>query len=385
MEVDGAGEWRPYSQRPEWADVAPVRLEGAPEVAAIQYSARHAEAAGYFRALRAAGETSRRALEVTGDMIAANAADYTAWQYRWLCAEALAESSPEVLQEEVALTCAIAADNAKNYQLWNHRRKLAAKLGAPNAPAELAFAAEALQEDEKNYHAWAHRQWVVKTFGLWPQELDYVQDMVAKDARNNSAWNQRAWLMRHAPAAAQQPLESLLQQELAYARPVILQAPRNEAPWAYVTGLFSLPRCTPYQMGRHQEVYALCCEVLERLGSCAPALDTLQAWFRCVACLALGRLAGEMGSSGDAGQAAADVLAVRDAALCSCDLLRSAIDVDPIRCGACCACWDQLACYQSAPYYRSASACCIHLLTAFHALACSLTLAPAGPATMCAS
>jgi hypothetical protein len=53
---------------------------------------------------------------------------------------------------------AVARDSAKNYQLWNHRAKVAAALGPGGAAGELAFAARFLDADEKNYHAWAHRQ-----------------------------------------------------------------------------------------------------------------------------------------------------------------------------------------------------------------------------------
>jgi hypothetical protein len=52
--------------------------------------------------------------------------------------------------------------NAKNYQLWNHRRKCALALGPVAADRELSVADQALAEDEKNYHAWAHRQAIVK-------------------------------------------------------------------------------------------------------------------------------------------------------------------------------------------------------------------------------
>ena len=52
----------------------------------------------------------------------------------------------------------VAQDSAKNYQLWNHRAKLAVARGAGGAAEELAFAAAAIDLDEKNYHAWAHRQ-----------------------------------------------------------------------------------------------------------------------------------------------------------------------------------------------------------------------------------
>ncbi len=50
------------------------------------------------------------------------------------------------LAQEQAFTQRIADDNVKNYQLWNHRRKLAQVLGQDNAPAELQFAKEALDQ-----------------------------------------------------------------------------------------------------------------------------------------------------------------------------------------------------------------------------------------------
>ena len=53
-------------------------------------------------------------------------------------------------------------DHAKNYQLWNHRRKCALRAGPSSAQRELEFAAEALGIDEKNYHAWAHRMAIVQ-------------------------------------------------------------------------------------------------------------------------------------------------------------------------------------------------------------------------------
>ncbi len=59
----------------------------------------------------------------------------------------------------------IAQENVKNYQLWNHRRKLAAAQGLSAAARELAFAHSAIEEDSKNYHAWAHRQSVVAKVG----------------------------------------------------------------------------------------------------------------------------------------------------------------------------------------------------------------------------
>ena len=113
-------------------------------------------------------------------------ANYSAWRHRWRCVEATDCS----LAAELAFTERLAQDNAKNYQLWNHRRYaaseplgilprmampawsrtcwppegdasgrlLALALGPDCAERELRFTAAVLTEDEKNYHAWSHRR-----------------------------------------------------------------------------------------------------------------------------------------------------------------------------------------------------------------------------------
>jgi hypothetical protein len=88
----------------------------------------------------------------------------------------------------------VARESAKNYQLWNHRAKIAAALGPAGAPGELAFASRFLDADEKNYHAWAHRQAVVAAAGLWEEELAYSEAMIERDVANNSAWAERAFV-----------------------------------------------------------------------------------------------------------------------------------------------------------------------------------------------
>lgn len=79
-----SGQPLPYSQRPEWADVVPVKVKEGGKVVAIQYTPDHAEALSYFRAVLRSGELSERVLALTGDMIRYNQADYTAWRTRWV-------------------------------------------------------------------------------------------------------------------------------------------------------------------------------------------------------------------------------------------------------------------------------------------------------------
>eukprot|EP00955_Chlamydomonas_euryale_P087078 364267-Chlamydomonas_euryale.AAC.11 len=86
--------------------------------------------------------------------------------------------------------------NAKNYQLWNHRRKCALRRGAACARAELDFVARALAADDKNYHAWAHRLAIVAAFGAWDGEAGFADACLSRDVRNNSAWQHRGAALR---------------------------------------------------------------------------------------------------------------------------------------------------------------------------------------------
>lgn len=61
-----------------------------------------------------------------------NSASYTAWEWRWRCLEALA-GGEAALAAEARFLAALAADSPKNYQLWNHRRRLAFERGPAHA------------------------------------------------------------------------------------------------------------------------------------------------------------------------------------------------------------------------------------------------------------
>lgn len=66
------------------------------------------------------------------------------------------------LLAELAYCEEVIVDNAKNYQVWHHRRCIVEQLA--DASRELQLTAEVLDLDAKNYHAWQHRQWAIKTF-----------------------------------------------------------------------------------------------------------------------------------------------------------------------------------------------------------------------------
>ena len=143
-----------------------------------------------FRGALKNGEVSARVLELTEDLLAENAANYTVWQHRRECLRALKSD----LSVELDFMDIFAEDNPKNYQIWHHRRTVVEMYGKPHR--EKAFTDKVFQMDAKNYHAWAHRQWVVMKFDLWEYELEYTERLVQEDIRNNSAWNHR-WFVIH--------------------------------------------------------------------------------------------------------------------------------------------------------------------------------------------
>jgi protein farnesyltransferase/geranylgeranyltransferase type-1 subunit alpha len=182
----------------------------------------------YFRAVLKNNEISERALELTKEVIALNAANYTAWYYRRVCLFALEKD----LEQEMQYANQMTEDNQKNYQVWYHRQAILEKLRKPED--ELEFIAKMVEDDSKNYHAWAHRQWVVKEFKLWDGELDYLDTLVKEDVRNNSAWNHRFFvvLQQHPDLN-----DDIRVREIEYAFLHVNKTPNNESPWNYAKGM----------------------------------------------------------------------------------------------------------------------------------------------------
>ncbi|EFN51976.1 hypothetical protein CHLNCDRAFT_37079, partial [Chlorella variabilis] len=233
--ADTSQDFQPIGERREWADVQPRALPRTPQpVVEIGRDELLAELMDYFWAAVARQELSERVLALTGEIIAdLNSSNYSVWEWRWRCVQALGGVQARVAEEK-ALTRSVATANPKNYQLWNHRRRLALALGPGQAEEELAFSAACLEHDAKNYHAWAHRQAVLQHLGeprLWAAELAYTERLLRQDVRNNSAWNQRIFVLRGAPAAAVGAPREAYDREVAFAAAQLRLVPHNESVW----------------------------------------------------------------------------------------------------------------------------------------------------------
>lgn len=258
----------PLSQQPIWDDVTPAPSRGEQAVA-IQHGEHDREVLQYFLAVAASGEKSLRALALTEAVILINSASYPAWAYRWQCLEALYDD--DAIKGEHHFLKRIAAINVKNYQLWNHRRQLAFRLGPETAHEELEFAGHCLEDDAKNYHTWAHRLAVVDHFELWEEELVFTALMIEEDVRNNSAWNQRCHILSRPKGDRSQ---AIVERELDFAAKSIHSAPHNQSPWNYIRGIAKLGGAES-SLSHCSKIHRLCQEVLEAFPSCSPALSLL--------------------------------------------------------------------------------------------------------------
>ncbi|KAJ2459153.1 CAAX geranylgeranyltransferase alpha subunit [Coemansia sp. RSA 2424] len=240
----------PMSEQEEWSDIVPIpQDDGKHPVCPIAYTDEYREMTDYFRAIMAAGEVSQRAFDLSGRVIDANAAHYTAWVYR----KKLILDLGLDISEELSWVTQISGRHIKNYQLWHHRGALLAllldpkdvvhesqdqRLQIPAIRNELQFVGEVIDKDSKNFHAWSHRQFVVRSYGIWDQEMAYVETQINQDVRNNSAWNQRYFVLTtNQPADVFVLSDEVADKEIAYAVDKIKLAPNNESPWSYITGL----------------------------------------------------------------------------------------------------------------------------------------------------
>jgi len=217
----------PFKDRPEYEDLSPIPQDDGPyPICPITYTPEFTDTLNYFRAIIQKDERSRRALDITKEVIELNAANYTAWYYRRL----ILESIKADYREELKFVSEMALEHPKNYQIWHHRLVVVEILNDPSN--ELDFTAEVLTEDAKNYHAWSHRQWVIKKFNFWDKELDYCEKLLTEDIRNNSAWNQRYFVVTHFGLT-----KETREREIRYSMEKISKSPNNESAWNYLVGL----------------------------------------------------------------------------------------------------------------------------------------------------
>lgn len=249
----------PWSAHPDWDDVKPYPVaagEGAASVVEIAMDEQPYCRAAYLYACIAGKEISARVYSLTAQVIQDNPANYTAWTWRWRCLQGGFGDK----ESELSFVSLCALSGAKNYQLWNHRRRVALEMPPVDVAHEMRFAADCLARDPKNYHVWAHRQAVLGTKKVmtdaWAAEAALTAALIQDDPRNNSAWAQRAFILHRRPAALGTSDDVLkftpgrhgdsctdgsnsfssaaAQRELSIVTAAIRFAADNGSPWAYL-------------------------------------------------------------------------------------------------------------------------------------------------------
>ena len=147
---------------------------------------------GYFRAILFKKEVSKRAYDLTAEVLRYNPGDYNAWSYR----RQLIDELHIPLQDEFAYLNEIAILLEKNFQVWHHRRCLM-ELYQSNFEQEFSFLDDVFLSDAKNYHAWSYRLWLVSRFDLYKDQLDWLEDRLEDDVTNNSLWSYRRFIVAH--------------------------------------------------------------------------------------------------------------------------------------------------------------------------------------------
>ncbi|KAK4936834.1 CAAX geranylgeranyltransferase alpha subunit [Elasticomyces elasticus] len=258
-----------YAVSPEWKDVTPIPLidgppgqkDPGPALATIAYSPRYGEAMSYLRAVMAVNEFSRRALDLTEDIIGMNPAHYTVWLYRAKILKTVWEHEGTPIEDGVRTEFewldGISERTLKNYQIWHHR-KLLMSLLSTMPPTEPEFLAHILSFDSKNYHVWTYRQWLCRRFPnpllTTDMELEAIDALINEDVRNNSAWNHRYFvcfgaeelrIIESEGGNRKEILgsgklvvdEDVVEREINYAKDHIAWAQQNPSPWNYLKGV----------------------------------------------------------------------------------------------------------------------------------------------------
>lgn len=143
------------------------------------------------------------------------------------------------LRDELAYIRTYTLETPKNYQLWQHRQMIVARLSREDAVQELDVIRAQLTDDAKNIHCWQYRQWLLRTCALWgEEEWGFVHQLLKEDFYNNSAWNHRFFLLRHDGSATDEGEKYSHEMERVIGM-IDGTNEDNESVWNYLAALWS--------------------------------------------------------------------------------------------------------------------------------------------------
>ena len=237
-------EWIEFEERNEWSDVKPIQeYEDKCSVGKMKYSNRCnlylvASTMNMFRSILNSNEKSKRAFDLTTEIIRLSPSFYIAWHYRRYLLVELNYST----QDELRFLSEQSKLNPKNYQVWYYRKFL---LDKADILSELAFIDEILNIDERNVHAWGHRQLLTKRNQLWESELRFISNFLNLNPRNHSAWSYRYFLITNKSAKDLLICNSELEFSWTFAENIL-----NESCYKYIEQFynFELSECIKFKL-----------------------------------------------------------------------------------------------------------------------------------------
>jgi protein farnesyltransferase/geranylgeranyltransferase type-1 subunit alpha len=185
---------------------------------------------------------------ISTQVIALNAANYTAWQYRRFYIGSLNPIPSELLHAEFDFCNKLIHKSPKNYQVWQHRKWLSEKLMLSLTEindrhefykSEFSVLDGFLDEDSKNMNVFGQRVFLVELASnepfiedLYDDDVMATRKLILSDVRNNSAFSHRNFLLnrrykKEIPADIQED-------ELHFCREIVELTPHNESVWNYL-------------------------------------------------------------------------------------------------------------------------------------------------------
>ena len=178
-----------YANKKEWQDITPLPLpQQKGDAFQVRYTDEYVDLMGYFFAVLDKKEVSKRALDITNDVISQHPAHYTAWWYKSFILENLGFD----FNKELAESTEILKKAPKSYQAWNYRQWL---FEHPKEDVsminEIPFLQQIFEIDSKNFHAWSYAVWYAEKYKKFKEIYNLSLYQIEIDMRNNSAWNTR--------------------------------------------------------------------------------------------------------------------------------------------------------------------------------------------------
>src|SRR6478736_370832 len=114
-------------------DLKPIEQNDGPNaLCPISYDTYYKDCMDYFRAICAVKEYSKRALDLTTEILMINASHYSVWKYRLDTINNINSS----LEDEWIFLNDLAHQNPKSYQIWHQRQALAKRASTPEIEME---------------------------------------------------------------------------------------------------------------------------------------------------------------------------------------------------------------------------------------------------------